>query len=52
MANPTVAIIETPKVAVSRSRKDRALRLPDNPPVVVIDPEPVKVSPAKLALHR
>jgi hypothetical protein len=32
---------------VSRSRKDRAPRLPDNLPVVeeVIEPEPVKASP-------
>ena len=45
--NPVVAVIETPKVAVSRSRKDRTPRLPDNLPVVeeVIDPEPVKAAP-------
>jgi transposase len=45
--NPAVAVIEAPKVSVSRSRKDRAPRLPDNLPVVeeVIEPEPVKASP-------
>jgi transposase len=42
-----VAAVEEPKVFVSRSRKDRAPRLPDNLPVVeeVIEPEPVKASP-------
>ncbi len=39
--------VEAPKVAVSRSRKDRVPRLPDYLPVVeeVIEPEPVKASP-------
>src|ERR1019366_9166558 len=32
--NPVVAVIEIPKVAVSRFRKDRTPRLPDNLPVV------------------
>jgi transposase len=42
-----VAAVEEPKVSVSRSRKDRAPRLPDNLPVVeeVIEPEPVKAAP-------
>ena len=45
--NPADAGDEEPKVAVSRSRKDRVPRLPDNLPVVeeVIDPEPVKAAP-------
>lgn len=45
--NPVVAVIEIPKVAVSRFRKDRTPRLPDNLPVVeeVIEPEPVKAAP-------
>jgi transposase len=44
-----VAVVEEPKVAASRSRKDRAPRLPDNLPVVeeVIEPEPVKSAPEK-----
>jgi transposase len=42
-----VAVVEEPKASVSRSRKDRAPRLPDNLPVVeeVIEPEPVKAAP-------
>ena len=42
-----VTAVEAPKAAVSRSRKDRAPRLPENLPVVeeVIEPEPVKASP-------
>ena len=45
--NPVVAAIETPRVAVIRSRKDRTPRLPDNLPVVeeVIEPELVKAAP-------
>jgi transposase len=45
--NPVVPAMETPKVAVSRSRKERLQRLPDNLPVVeeVIEPEPVKAAP-------
>ena len=45
--NAPVAAVAEPKVSVSRSRKDRAPRLPDNLPVVeeVIEPEPVKASP-------
>ncbi len=45
--NPAVSVIEEPKACVSRSRKDRAPRLPENLPVVeeVIDPEPVKEKP-------
>lgn len=41
------AAVEASKAAVSRSRKDRAPRLPENLPVVeeVIEPEPVKASP-------
>ena len=44
-----VAVVEASKVTVSRSRKDRSPRLPDNLPVVeeVIEPEPVKVAPEK-----
>ena len=40
-------VVEAPKASVSRSRKERAPRLPDNLPVVeeVIDPEPVKAAP-------
>ena len=39
--------MKPPKVSVSRSRKDRAPRLPENLPVVeeVIEPEPVKAQP-------
>ena len=42
-----VAVVEEPKAAVSRSRKERTPRLPENLPVVeeVIDPEPVKAAP-------
>ena len=42
-----VVAVEAPKVAVSRARKDRTPRVPDNLPVVeeVIEPEPVKASP-------
>jgi transposase len=42
-----VAVVTEPKITVSRSRGDRAPRLPDNLPVVevVIEPEPVKASP-------
>jgi transposase len=42
-----IPVVEEAKVSVSRSRKDRAPRLPDNLPVVeeVIEPEPVKASP-------
>ena len=42
-----VTAVEASKVSVSRSRKDRAPRLPDNLPVVeeVIEPEPVKTAP-------
>jgi len=45
--NPAVAGVEEPKVAVSRSRKGRVPRLPENLPVVeeVIDPAPVKAAP-------
>jgi transposase len=45
--NIPAAAVEAPKAAVSRSRKDRAPRLPENLPVVeeVIEPEPVKASP-------
>jgi transposase len=45
--NSPAAAVEAPKAAVSRSRKDRAPRLPENLPVVeeVIEPEPVKASP-------
>jgi transposase len=44
-----VAAVAETKVSVSRSRKDRAPRLPDNLPVVeeVIEPEPVKAAPAQ-----
>ena len=40
-------MVAEPKAAVSRSRKDRTPRLPDNLPVVeeVIEPEPVKAQP-------
>jgi transposase len=43
----TVPAIAAPKVSVSRSRKERTPRLPDNLPVVeeVIEPEPVKAAP-------
>ncbi|MCX6894064.1 MAG: IS66 family transposase [Verrucomicrobia bacterium] len=43
----SAVVVEEPKVAVSRSRKDRTPRLPDNLPVVeeVIEPEPVKTAP-------
>ena len=46
-ATISVTAVEAPKVTVSRSRKDRAPRLPENLPVVeeVIEPEPVKASP-------
>jgi transposase len=46
-ANPAVTVAAEPKVSVSRSRKDRTPRLPDNLPVVeeVIEPEPVKAAP-------
>jgi transposase len=42
-----IAVVEETKVSVSRARKDRAPRLPENLPVVeeVIEPEPVKASP-------
>jgi transposase len=42
-----VALVEEPKASVSRLRKDRAPRLPDNLPVVeeVIEPELVKGAP-------
>jgi transposase len=42
-----VTVVEEAKAPVSRSRKDRAPRLPDNLPVVeeVIEPEPVKAAP-------
>jgi transposase len=42
-----VAVVAEPKAIVSRSRKDRAPRLPGNLPVVeeVIEPEPVKAAP-------
>ncbi len=42
-----VKMVEEPKASVSRSRKERAPRLPDHLPVVeeVIDPEPVKAAP-------
>jgi len=42
-----VTVVEAPKVPASRSRKERAPRLPENLPVVeeVIEPEPVKVAP-------
>ena len=44
-----VTVVEEPKTSASRSRKDRAPRLPDNLPVVeeVIEPEPVKAAPEK-----
>jgi transposase len=44
---PAVATVAKPQIALSRSRKERAPRLPDNLPVVeeVIEPEPVKASP-------
>jgi transposase len=46
-ANTAVTLMAEPKASVSRSRKDRAPRLPDNLPVVeeVIEPEPVKAAP-------
>jgi transposase len=42
-----IAVVEESKVTVSRSRKERAPRLPDNLPVVeeVIEPELVKTQP-------
>jgi transposase len=42
-----VTALEEPKASVSRSRKERTPRLPDNLPLVeeVIDPEPVKAAP-------
>ncbi|MGA2179190.1 MAG: IS66 family transposase [Verrucomicrobiota bacterium] len=42
-----VTALEKPKASVSRSRKERAPRLPDKLPLVeeVIDPEPVKAAP-------
>ena len=42
-----VTVVEEPKIPVSRPRKDRTPRLPDNLPVVeeVIEPEPVKAAP-------
>jgi transposase len=42
-----VPVVAEPKVPVSRSRKDRPPRLPENLPVVeeVIEPEPVKAAP-------
>jgi transposase len=45
--NTALSAVEEPKVSHSRSRKERAPRLPDNLPVVeeVIDPEPVKAAP-------
>jgi transposase len=44
---PTVAIVTAPKIAVSRPRKERAPRLPENLPVIeeVLEPEPVKAAP-------
>ena len=44
---PAVATDAKPQISLSRSRKERAPRLPDNLPVVeeVIEPEPVKASP-------
>ena len=45
--NAAVAAVTEPKAAVSRSRKDRTPRLPEDLPVVeeVIEPEPVKAQP-------
>jgi transposase len=45
--NTLVTVVAAPKVPVSRSRKERAPRLPDHLPVVeeVIDPEPVQAAP-------
>jgi transposase len=46
-ATPPVAVVEAPKAEVSRSRKDRTPRLPENLPVVeeVIEPAAVKAKP-------
>ena len=42
-----VAVVAEPKAAVSRSRKERTPRLPENLPLVeeVLEPEPVKAQP-------
>jgi transposase len=45
--DPAAPMVVAPKATVSRSRKDRTPRLPENLPVVeeVIEPEPVKAQP-------
>jgi hypothetical protein len=46
---PVASVPAIPKERAARPRKERALRLPENLPVVeeVLDPEPVKVQPSE-----